>query len=265
MNQTNKALLTLVLPLSLLTLAAVILRSVLLLLFFVPTAQHFSGNTAATLLIISVLLPLLLFAVLSYLMRRTLPKEAQNSSLLSKIILTAFGILSGVFAGYGLVTSLIAAQSPLESLFAVLSHLVLLLYAVFLLIEAFGFIKTAEHSYIYGTVAALAPCLYAMYLYFESAHFMNNPNILLTQLAYVALALTMLTRTKERAENTRKTPFSLFLSMSAIFLAVTASIPSLLFLLFRGDMLTGNLLSDLFLLLAASSLLLPYIRSEETV
>lgn len=249
------------------TLLAVLLRTVLLFTSFRVSAQHYTTAVPEYWLWgFWFLAVLCIFLFLMFFRRKeellTIAAFHQRPVMIAAICLSLVAILTGA---YGCISAILWQISGMEAFFAVTGSLFVLVFG-----GIFGYLALKETER-YTPVICIAPVayiVYAMYLYFDSTHFMNNPNTLLSRLAFILFALYFLQEIRVAMGRNSGLLLPLLGAVSALTGAY-AALPSLLYGAATGKTLTTGVIPDLFLLLSAGyvglRLFLPTTTTTETV
>lgn len=256
-NKQNKALsLTAILAVPVLSVAAIILRAVALFSafdgkdYFLPTSPL---PDAFLILSLSAVFVFALFALLTR-KKLTLPAKEERArlSLLFSSAFLSVALAAIVFVSVLSATNAVGPYIPLfhttNAIFALLS----VLYLSYYLREPVA-TRTSLHAYL-----SLAPCLLslstAILLYFDQSTQMNQPAKLLSLAAFLMLACVFLAECRALLASSVSAWRYLSLSIG-FFLAITASLPNLIYTLVRGTELVLSCAYD-FLLLAFALYLL---------
>ncbi len=256
-KQKNKILiLSTVVAVPLLSLAAVIIRALALFTDF-DGADYFLSLTslpsAYLILSLAVVFVVALFAIL--LRKRMKLSEAQESTELPLLFSSAF--LSVTLAATLLVSifSAISSKDPLISFFHALIAVLAALTVGYLSFFLRGVAPT--HSLL-RTYLSLSPVLLtlsaAILLYFDHSTQINSPAKLLALAAFLSLALTFLVECRYYFTSPRAAMRYLTLGIG-FYLSISASLPNLIYTLARGNALVLSSVYD-FLLFAFALYLL---------
>lgn len=234
---------------ALLTVTFTVLRTVFLFTDYDAAAQHYRTGGIELFVTYGALAAVVLLLVGVFFLppKSALPRLRSDKT---RYVLLLPALLFLVTAVEKLVLLAFEPLSALPILFLVLSALFAALAAVPFLVGAKPLPLSDSVSRLIGALPALFAIFYAMYLYFDESHYMNDPAAMLYILACVALALFFLYDAKEiGGEGTR---LSLFFGATAAMLSLSAALPALLYRIVSGLSLASTLLSDLLLIAVAA-------------
>ena len=234
-----------------LTTAAVALillffRTVALFVNFDATAQHYMSPAVETVSTYGFFLPPVLFIPLVLL----LPKETQLTRIgeRSRLIYLPLLILLGASSIELFVTAMTERLTSLSLLFAILAAVAAGVSALPYLFKLLKLPVSQGLEQLLLAASSVYMILYAMFTYFDERHYMNNPNAMLITLTAVILALLFFYDAKSLTGGSAR--LTLYLMASGVSLAVSTAIPSLLYRLSGGALVT-SLVFELLLLAAA--------------
>ena len=237
------------------SLVTAVFHTFFLLTDYSPERQHYENALFPALLLALLAVGILGFFLLALRLFRTecppIPKNTAENRVLSGIM----ALLYTVFGIYLLFFAFPFGISALEKLFSLLAAGTALSAAVLLIARIAGALQSTEARYICGGILALAPILYAMYLYFEADHFMNNPCILLEQTAFLSLSVYTVMQTRSEITGQLQKRTVLF-AASTILLSLTSSLPSILYYFINREVPTSGIVSSVLLFASAISVFL---------
>ncbi len=225
------------------------MRTYFLFSDFSPEKQHFLTPQYEAILLLGFCLSFLFVGCFCFLFDRNMPLSVPKkpTRLVCELPLV---LLFTALTAYDLALLKLSEMALLEWLFFLIAHALFAAAAVCYLLRVLGLGKGEGFCLLSRAIPALSASFYAIYLYFEGAHFMNNPNLLLLQGAFLALSLYEIALARAELWGRRSRRFLFASSVAAILLFATA-IPSLLYSLFRGGALVTGILPDLLLLFYA--------------
>ncbi len=227
------------------------MRSAFLFSDFSFEKQHFLTPQYEVILLFGILLSFLLLAVLAHASDRELPPPEISKPVEAAVHLPVI-LLHAALVTYDMIAG--GEDTPLERIFLLCSHILFAASAVCGILSLGRFFERVEARLVTRAIPALGASFYAMYLYFESSTFMNNPNLLLLQAAFLLLSIYEVTLGRAELLGRFCRRF-LFMSGATAALLIMTSLPSLLYTIFFGKALVTGVLPDLLLLFSAVRIL----------
>lgn len=234
-NKQNKALLlTAVIAVPVLSVAAMILRAVALFTAFDGKDYFLSSSQLPSAFVVLTIVSLLVFLLFAVLSRKTLAAGSPARTELSLYFSSAFLSLSLLALAFVSVLAAVGTKTPLMPIFhtalAVLALLSVLYFLLFL--KNVTVAPASPRAYL-----ALAPAFFslvgAILLYFDRSTQMNTPAKLLSLATFIALSFVFLVEC--RAFAVAATPARRYLTLAiGFYFAITASLPNLIYTLVRG-------------------------------